>query len=152
LRVRPTANDPEFSYFSEQVEFNGRSTTVAEMFWSDLSQVQTGFLATLRNFFKLAADAPEIVYASLGPQLQDGGYKDYLVLRLMRSLVSLAFWTIYYPIIAYNVGYGLLALSFVFLRTVVQQVVLLKDYAPMLATGDALSSPADWPMLITSII
>jgi hypothetical protein len=82
------------------------------MFWSDLSALATGFLAPLQNFFKLVAGAPDIVYASLGPSVSNGGQRDYTSLRIVRALVALAFWLIYYPIVAYNIAYAVLFLGF----------------------------------------
>ena len=87
------------------------------MFWSDLSTIRKGFLANLRNFTRLAADAPDIIYASLGPDVSHGTLKDYLVLRVLRCLVCLAFWTIYFPIVAYNIAYGVLFLWLFVFRT-----------------------------------
>ena len=85
-----------FSYFAQETEIAGRPVVVAEMYWSDLSRIKTGFLAPLRNFFNLAVAAPDIVYASLGPRLlPDGTYRDYLSLRVMRSLAAIGAWTLF---------------------------------------------------------
>src|SRR6476646_9606546 len=51
-----------------KTEINRIPVVVAEMFWSDLSTMRTGLLSNLRNFCRLAADAPDIIYASLGPE------------------------------------------------------------------------------------
>ncbi len=110
LRTLHPNSEREFNYFSERTEINKTPVVVAEMFWSDLSTIRKGFLANLRNFARLAADAPDIIYASLGPDVSDGTLKDYLVLRVLRCMVCLAFWTIYFPIVAYNIAYGALFL------------------------------------------
>jgi len=110
LRTLHPNSDSEFTYFSERAEINRKALVVAEMFWSDLSTVRTGVLANLRNFSRLAANAPDIIYASLGPDLARGAIRDPLLLRLLRCLVCFAFWTIYFPIVAYNVAYAALFL------------------------------------------
>src|SRR6478736_2954443 len=65
LRVLDPHSETEFNYFSERAEINRIPVVVAEMFWSDLSTMRTGLLSNLRNFCRLAADAPDIIYASL---------------------------------------------------------------------------------------
>jgi hypothetical protein len=117
LRTLHPNSDREFNYFSERTEINKTPVVVAEMFWSDLSTIRRGFLANLRNFARLAVDAPDIVYASLGPKVSQGTFKDYLVLRVLRCMVCLAFWTIYFPIVAYNIAYGALFLWLFVFRT-----------------------------------
>jgi hypothetical protein len=79
LRTLYPNSDSEFTYFSERAEINRTAVVVAEMFWSDLSAVRTGLLANLRNFSRLAADAPDVIYASLGPDLARGAIKDPFV-------------------------------------------------------------------------
>jgi hypothetical protein len=106
-RVRPRSGE-EISYFYKATKLNERPVVVAEMFWSDLSAIRKGFLANLRNVWQIAADAPEIIYASLGPDVIKGTAKDYFILRALRCLVCLAFWTIYFPIVATNLAYGTL--------------------------------------------
>jgi hypothetical protein len=69
-------------------------------------------MATLINFFNLIADAPDIVYAALGPRNDNGVWKDNWALRLLRSAFALAFWVIYFPIIAFNIAYGILILGY----------------------------------------
>ena len=105
-------HDTPFTYFVQETNVGGRSTAIAEMFWSDLSALAVGFLAPLQNFFRLVAAAPDIVYASLGPSVSNGGQRDYISLRIVRALVALAFWLIYYPIVAYNIAYATLFLGF----------------------------------------
>src|SRR5262252_5162752 len=83
LRTLHPNSDSEFTYFSERAEINRKALVVAEMFWSDLSTVRTGVLANLRNFSRLAANAPDIIYASLGPDLARGAIRDPLILRLL---------------------------------------------------------------------
>src|ERR1700704_655246 len=77
LRILHPDSEREFNYFSERAEINQTPVVVAEMFWSDLSTVRSGFLANLRNFTRLAAAAPDIIYASLGPKISQGTVKDY---------------------------------------------------------------------------
>src|SRR5262249_1803695 len=67
VRTLHPNSEHEFAYYSERAEINRTPVLVAEMFWSDLSTIASGFLANLRNFWRLAADAPDIIYASLGP-------------------------------------------------------------------------------------
>ncbi|MDZ4790174.1 MAG: hypothetical protein SGJ17_03050 [Hyphomicrobiales bacterium] len=100
------------TYFVDRRSIAGRDTVVAEMFWSDLSPVRTGFMASLLNFFQLISDAPDIVYAALGPRNDNGVWKDNPVLRVIRSVFALAFWVIYFPIIAFNIAYAILILGF----------------------------------------
>ncbi len=101
-----------YTYFVDRREIGGRDTVVAEMFWSDLSPIRTGFMATLLNFFQLISDAPDIVYAALGPRNENGVWKDNPVLRVIRSVFAFAFWVIYFPIIAFNIAYAILILGF----------------------------------------
>jgi hypothetical protein len=115
LRTLHPNSEAEFNYFTERAEIKQTPVVIAEMFWSDLSTIRSGFLANLRNFSRLAADAPDIIYASLGPDISNGALKDYLLLRILRCMVCLAFWTIYFPIVAYNIAYAaLFAWLFVF--------------------------------------
>ncbi len=82
------------------------------MYWSDLSRIATGFLAPLRNFFNLAVAAPDIVYASLGPRLlPDGTYRDYLSLRVMRSLAAIGVWTLFVFLGAFALTFSILFLA-----------------------------------------
>jgi hypothetical protein len=117
LRTLDPNSEHEFAYFSETSEINRTPVLVAEMFWSDLSTIRTGLLANLRNFWRLAADAPDIIYAILGPTVAHNKLRDYYALRVLRCLVCLAFWTIYFPIVAYNVAYAALFLWLFVFRT-----------------------------------
>ena len=116
-RVRPRSGE-EISYFYKLTELDRKPVVIAEMFWSDLSAIRRGFMANLRNAWQIAADAPEIIYASLGPDISDGRVRDYLLLRILRCLVCLAFWTIYFPIVASNLAYGVLFVWIFIFRTV----------------------------------
>jgi len=117
VRTLHPNSEHEFAYYSERAEINRTPVLVAEMFWSDLSTIRSGFLANLRNFWRLAADAPDIIYASLGPAVMHDKLRDYHSLRVLRCLVCLAFWTIYFPIVAYNVAYAALFLWLFVFRT-----------------------------------
>ena len=88
----------------------------------------------LRNFFNLVADAPDIIYACLGPNTSGDNAKDYVVLRALRSIIALSIWLIYYPIVALNLTYG----------------VFVLDYALRVRYGDGmeLTSPADTNVII----
>lgn len=102
-----------FSYFYERLGREDQTFVAAEMFWSDLSSLASRFMSRLRNFFSLVANAPDIVYAALGPSSTAAGTRDHLCLRIMRSLIAFSFWMIYYPIIAYNIAYAIISFGFV---------------------------------------
>lgn len=106
--LRTLDPDAKLAYAGEQIAIHDKPVSVAEMYWSDLSSIATGPAATLVNFFKLAADAPEITYAALGPTSNGTAQRDYLVLRLARVLLCIGLWVIYWPILAVNLGFALL--------------------------------------------
>ena len=70
----------------------------------------------LTNFFNLVADAPSTIYAYLAPNTSGDDTRDYLVLRLPRSIVAFAFWLIYYPIIALNLTFGVIVFCYALSR------------------------------------
>ncbi len=100
------------AYFSAQTRINERPAVVAEFHWADLSKVRSGFLSILRNFFQFAVDAPDIIYTCLGPGGVDARKSDDVLLRCLRSLLALAVWIIYFPILAINLGYAALVAGF----------------------------------------
>ncbi|MDX2263562.1 MAG: hypothetical protein NW215_01135 [Hyphomicrobiales bacterium] len=113
LHEAPVSSDgPRFTYLTDRRKIDGRDTVVAEMHWSDMSPLRTGTGATILNFFQLIADAPDILYAALAPRNENGQWRDHPALRLWRSIFALAFWVIYYPIIAFNIAYAVLILGY----------------------------------------
>ena len=129
----------EFSYVVQETSIGGERVVAAEMYWSDLSTIKSGFLAPLVNFFDLIADAPDIVYATLGPEVRPTGVRDYTSLKLMRGMIALAFWIIYYPIVALNLGYGVLFLGFLV-------------NARITGTAEGMAAGADWPFAIAGAV
>jgi len=103
LRTLHPNSEKEFNYFSERTEINKTPVVVAEMFWSDCRHPQR-LPCNLRNFASWRGCARHHL-CELGPDFARH-VKDYLVLRVLRCMVCLAFWTIYFPIVAYNVAYG----------------------------------------------
>lgn len=137
LREPDTADD-EFAYFVAEGKIGRQPVTLAEYYWADLSRVRSGFFSILRNFFQLVVDAPDIIYACLGPRLVDGKTRDFFALRCLRSLLALMMWLIYFPIIAINVVYAILVAEFAL------HVARRPDVA--------LDVGADGPFAITSAI
>ena len=54
-----------FSYMTEEAEIEGTPTVVAELFWSNLSPLASGYLAPFRNFVSMLAGLPGVIYATL---------------------------------------------------------------------------------------
>ena len=123
-----------FSYFVQETSIGGKPAVVAEMYWSDLSRIDTGLLAPVRNFFNLMVAAPNIIYAGLGPKVSpDGAQHDYLSLRILRSLVALAFWTLFVVGAAYCLTFAILFLAFVLdLRVLHPGLELQEQINPLL--------------------
>ena len=103
---------PGSNYFLARTDIAGQPTTIAECYWADISRVKSGLLSILRNFFQLIVDAPDIIYACLGPRLTGDKPKDFFLLRCMRSLLAVMIWLIYFPIIAINIAYAILVGEF----------------------------------------
>ena len=111
--VRQIQNDDDpFDYYYTETSINQRPVTIAEYYWADLSRIRVGFLHVLVNYFQLVVDVPDIIYACLGPAVSDGKTRDYLTLRCLRSLLALALWIIYFPIMAANFAYAVLVAGF----------------------------------------
>ena len=108
----PEAQDDTFTYFVAEEDISGKPSTLAEFYWADLSRVRLGLFSILRNFFQLIIDAPDIIYACLGPRLIDDQPRDYFVLRCMRALLALMMWLICFPIVAINIAYAILVAEF----------------------------------------
>ena len=125
-----------YSYVTATREHKGSNIVISEYFWSDLSELRPGAFWVLTNFFNLVADAPDIIYACLAPNTSGDDSKDYMVLRLLRSIVAFAFWLIYYPIVALNLTFGV----FVFC------------YALSRAYGHNLVSSADTHILFAGVV
>ena len=132
----PDTLDYGYSYVTATREHKGSNVVISEYFWSDLSELRPGAFRVLTNFFNLVADAPDIIYACLAPNTSGDDSKDYLVLRLLRSIVAFAFWLIYFPIVALNLTFG----GFVFC------------YALSRAYGHNLASSADTHFLFAGFI
>lgn len=141
LRAPATA-DEDFSYFVADVPVDGKPFTFAEYYWADRSPVRTGFLSILLNFFRLVADVPDIIYACLGPNITGEKPRDYIVLRLLRSLLALMLWLIYFPVVAANVAYAMLVAG------VALDLRLSHLADPAVATD--LTAPADAGMAVLS--
>ncbi|MEM9356035.1 MAG: hypothetical protein AAGB04_07465 [Pseudomonadota bacterium] len=108
----PSALSDDYAYVAATREHQASKIVVAEYYWADLSRIQTGLFSVLRNFFNLVADAPDIIYACLGPNSAGTQTKDYLILRLLRAIIALSIWLIYFPIVALNLAYGVFVLDF----------------------------------------
>lgn len=108
----PDAGNGATAYFAAETRISDRPVVVAEYHWADLSKVRSGFLSILRNFFQVAADAPDVVYTCLGPADSDGNNRDHWLLRCLRALLALAFWVIYFPIMAINIAYAAFVVGF----------------------------------------
>ncbi len=111
LREPPSAMGSA-GYFLARTELGGRPLTVAEFYWADISRVQRGLFSILRNFFQLIVDAPDIIYACLGPRLVGDRPRDFILLRCMRALLAIMMWLIYFPIVALNLAYAILVGEF----------------------------------------
>ncbi|MGI9425964.1 MAG: hypothetical protein ACR2PA_22505 [Hyphomicrobiaceae bacterium] len=126
-----------FRYFYADSKIEGKDVNISEFYWADLSRVSTGFVATLRNFLRLALDAPDIIYACLSPRVASGEYQDYFLLRCLRASVALSLWTIYFPIVALNLSYAVVVTGFALHAKWDQNVTL--------------ESPAAWTVLVTTL-
>ena len=138
LLREPASDDGGISYFIADTTIGDKKTRLAEFYWADLSRVRRGPLSILRNFFQLVTDAPDIVYACLGPRLLDDKKQDYVLLRMMRAFLALVLWVIYFPIIAINLAYAVLVGEFAF-------------HSAMLP-GVTLDTPADQPFVIMCLL
>ena len=111
LRELPDETDAS-SYFLNHTTIHGQTVDIAEYYWADISRVRRGLFSILRNFFQLIVDAPDIIYACLGPRLTGESQRDFFVLRCFRSLLAVMIWLIYFPIVALNIAYALLVGEF----------------------------------------
>ena len=105
-------NDDSFDYYYSESSIGDHPVTIAEYYWADLSRIRVGFLHVLVNYFQLVVDVPDIIYACLGPNVTNGQSRDYFVLRCLRSILAMALWIIYFPIMAANFAYAVLVAGF----------------------------------------
>ena len=77
---------------------------VGELQWADLSRLGRGFLSDLRSFWALVVEAPDLIYAALGPRMDGDQAQDNAILRVLRAMIAMVFWIIYFPIVALNLA------------------------------------------------
>ncbi len=121
---KPT--DQNLSYYSTIVEHENKQTFIAEMYWNDLSQLTSGFMANLLNFFNLVKNAPDIIYAAFAPDEEDNVLIK-TILKIFTSLTALAFWIIYYPITMLNLAFYWHSLNLVIAPEINNQFSALVD-------------------------
>ena len=106
-----SAGDQTSAYFTTETDAKTQTErreriAIGEFYWADLSELATGMFSSLRNFFILQSNLPDIALASFDPETVAGEPRDHFLLRLVRALITLMMWTIYVPIFALNAAYA----------------------------------------------